>query len=581
MHLSSSSAAGIRFLTSVREGRGLNRSAREAGIGKETGYRWLREAYVAHRRGGKSIAETEEVMGLASAKSIGWEAEVTAGPGRHHLRVAVEAEARFWAVYDAGTGADAAASAAGVGRSTGYRWLDRRFCELRAAGFTVKGAQRLLRLTDQVTARTERQRAAAKLGERQAAAAAHEEALRSSRQYADRTADVLSKRQQQRAELVDTYWQLMRSGETNTSACKVLGMSRRSGTTIRRAHQYQTRVLVPRVVWSGRYLDVRERLQIADLLRLGFSLRRIAAELGRHPSTIKRELDRHRSPEGRYLPRTADHDARQQRTRPRARKLTANITLRRLVQRKLNRCWSPDEVCGWLRKTYPDDWSMRLCPETIYRKLLLRDNTTLHKRYCLKLRTGRRIRKSRWLTRTGHGPTIANKTMIDQRPASAETKLEAGHWEGDMIIGVGSASAMVTLRERTTQYGVIVNLPHDHTAASVNAAVTGAFTAMPAHMKRTLTWDQGVEMARHQDLTAATGVRIFFAERSSPWQRGANENYNGLVRQYFPKGTNLAVHSPAHVAYVTAELNERPRKGLGYDTPAFRFAKETASTPTR
>jgi IS30 family transposase len=141
-------------------------------------------------------------------------------------------------------------------------------------------------------------------------------------------------------------------------------MSRRSGTTIRRAHQYQTRVRAPRVVWSSRYLDIRERLQIADLLRLGFSVRRIAAELGRHPSTIKRELDRHRSAEGRYLPRTADHDARQQRARPRAGKLTANIALRRLVQRKLNRCWSPDEVCGWLRKTYPDDPSMRLCPET-------------------------------------------------------------------------------------------------------------------------------------------------------------------------------------------------------------------------
>lgn len=581
MHLSSSSAAGVRFFTSVREGRGLKRSAREAGIGKETGYRWLCEAYVAHRRGGKSIAETEAVMGFASAKSIAWEAEVAAGPGRHHLRVAVDTEARFWAVYDAGTGADAAASAAGVGRSTACRWLDRRFFELRAAGMTVKGAQRLLRLTDQVAARAERQRAAAKLRERRAAAAAHEEALRSSRQYADRAAGVLSKKQQQRAELVDTYWQLMRSGETNTSACRVLGMSRRSGTTIRRAHQYQTRVRVPGVVWSGRYLDVRERLQIADLLRLGFSLRRIAAELGRHPSTIKRELDRHRSPDGRYLPRTADHDARQQRARPRAGKLAVNITLRRLVQRKLNRCWSPDEVCGWLRKTYPDDLSMRLCPETIYRELLLRDSTTLHKRYCLKLRTGRRIRKSRWLTRTGHGPTIANKTMIDQRPASAETKLEAGHWEGDLIIGVGSASAMVTLRERTTQYGVIVNLPHDHTAASVNAAVTGAFTAMPAHMKRTLTWDQGVEMARHQDLTAATGVRIFFAERSSPWQRGANENYNGLVRQYFPKGSNLASHSEAHVNHVMRELNERPRKGLGYDTPAARFAKEAASTPTR
>jgi transposase, IS30 family len=149
-------------------------------------------------------------------------------------------------------------------------------------------------LSDQVMARAERQRAAAQLGERQAAMAAHEEALRSSRRYADHTG-VRSTKQQQRAELVDTYWQLMRSGETNTSACRVLGMSRRSGTTIRRAHQYQTRARVPRVVWSGRYLDVRERLQIADLLRLGCSLRRIAAELGRHPSTIKRELDRHRS----------------------------------------------------------------------------------------------------------------------------------------------------------------------------------------------------------------------------------------------------------------------------------------------
>src|SRR5215207_7527241 len=229
MHLSSSSAAGVRFLTSVREGRGLSRSAREAGIGKETGYRWLREAYVAHRRGGKSIAETEAVMGLASAKSIAWETEAAAGPGRHHLRVAVDTEARFWAVYDAGTGTDAAASAAGVGRSSGYRWLDRRFRELRAAGFTVKGAQRLLRLTDQVTARAERQRAAAKLGERQAAAAAHEEALRSSRQYADRTVVLSKKQQQQRAELQALVLVSPDLISCQYVSTRVLGMSRRSG----------------------------------------------------------------------------------------------------------------------------------------------------------------------------------------------------------------------------------------------------------------------------------------------------------------------------------------------------------------
>ena len=181
--------------------------------------------------------------------------------------------------------------------------------------------------------------------------AAHEQALRSSRQYADRTV-VLSKKQQQRAELVDTYWQLMRSGETNTNACRVLGMSRRSGTTIRQAHHYQTRpgaasgVVGPLPRCPGTVADRRPA-------PVGLSVRRIAAELGRHPSTIKRELDRHRPAEGRYLPRTADHDARQQRARPRAGKLAANITLRRLVQRKLNRCWSPDEVCGWLRKTSP------------------------------------------------------------------------------------------------------------------------------------------------------------------------------------------------------------------------------------
>ena len=138
---------------------------------------------------------------------------------------------------------------------------------------------------------------------------------------------------------------------------------------------------------------------------------------------------------------------------------------------------------------------------------------------------------------------------------------------------------MVTLRERTPHYGIIVNLPHDHTALSVNIAVCEAFANLPAHMKRTLTWDQGVEMAKHQDLTTASGVPIYFAERSSPWQRGANENFNGLARQYFPKGTDLAVHAAAHVAHVTAELNNRPRKGLGYDTPAFRFAAEITHRP--
>jgi IS30 family transposase len=183
-----------------------------------------------------------------------------------------------------------------------------------------------------------------------------------------------------------------------------------------------------------------------------------------------------------------------------------------VVQRKLNRSWSPDEISGWLRLRHPEDGAMQLCPKTIYRALLVPGGQGLHKRYCRRLRTGRRIRKSRWLTRSGHGAVVRNMTMIDERPDEVETKQQAGHWEGDLIVGIGSASAMMTLRERKTQYGIIVNLPVDHTAATVNAAATAAFATMPVHMKRTLTWDQGLEMARHQDLADAAGVKIFFAE---------------------------------------------------------------------
>jgi transposase, IS30 family len=371
----------------------------------------------------------------------------------------------------------------------------------------------------------------------------------------------------------------MRSGLTNTAACTILGVTRRTGGRIRARYRQQTAPPSRPVTPSGRYLSLRERLQIADLLRLNYPMRRIAVELGRSPSTIKRELDRHRDEQGRYLPQSADHTARVQRRRPRQHKLIASPALRTLVQRKLNRCWSPDEISGWLRRTYPHDTSMWLCPETIYRALLVPGGKGLHKRYCRRLRTGRRIRKSRWLTRSGHGATVQNKTMIDKRPAEVETREQAGHWEGDLILGARCASAMMTLRERKTQYGIVINLPVDHTAETVNAAAIQVFAPLPPHMKRTLTWDQGVEMAQHHDLATATGVDIYFAERCSPWQRGANENYNGLLRQYFPKGTDLSVHTDVHVATVMRELNTRPRKTLGYDTPASRFRIEIRNPP--
>ncbi|MDN4609608.1 IS30 family transposase [Arthrobacter sp. IIF3SC--B10] len=343
-------------------------------------------------------------------------------------------------------------------------------------------------------------------------------------------------------------------------------------------NQRAARPRVSRKPASGRYLCLRERLQMADLLRLGCSLRAIGRELGRHASTIKRELDRHRDSKGRYLPRVADHDARQQRRRPRERKLRASQRLRSLVQAKLASRWSPEQICGWLAQSFPAEPGLRLCPETIYQALLFHDDGGLRSDGKPRLRTGRKIRKHRWRTGPGHGPVVKNMTMISERPAVVEARTEAGHWEGDLIVGAGSVSAMVTLRERKTHYGIIINLPHGHTAALTNQAIITAFSDIPAHLKRTITWDQGVEMARHQELAAATGVRIFFAERSSPWQRGANENFNGLARQYFPKGTDLSIHSDDHVREVCGELNTRPRKSLGYLTPVANFHAERRVT---
>jgi IS30 family transposase len=581
MYLRSTSAAGVRFLAAIKEGRGLKRSAREAGVSKTIGYRWLRERYLGLRREGNSVVEATAELGFTTAKMLAWEADVTRDTDRHHLRVDVRAEDAFWVAFDRGQRMDLAAAVAGVSRSTGYRWIIKRFDRLRQDGLTVRACQERLRLTDSAAEVCERRRVARVQVTAKETRAAQHEAVVSSNRYADQASGALpSRAEKRRAERAVKYWQLMREGFSNAEACRLLGMHRRTGTGLRQAAHFQIPSLRIPPATTGRYLEARERLQIADLLRLGHSMRAIAAALGRHPSTIKRELDRHRDIEGRYLPRTADHDARAQRGRPKVHKLVINTKLRTMVQRKLNRCWSPEEICGWMKKTYPEDLTMRLCPETIYRALLLRENHGLHKRFASKLRTGRRIRKTRWRNRVGQGSRIRNMTMIDQRPAEVETRLEAGHWEGDLIIGIGSLSAMMTLRERKTHFGIIVNLPIDHTAASVNAAAITAFAALPRHLKRTLTWDQGVEMAAHQDFTTATGIPVFFCEPHSPWQRGANENFNGLARQYFPKGTNLALHSRAHVTHVMRELNQRPRKTLDYDTPQNRFKAER-DTPKR
>lgn len=572
MVLSASSHAAGVFLAAIGEGHGLKPSARMAGIDKEVGYRFLRARYLELRRGGLSTAAAIDAIGFTSSRVPEWESAVAHDHGRHHLQVELARETAFWAAFDTGVELIGAAAVAGVSRSTGYRWLQRRFHRLRDDGVSAARCAIRLRLASFSVAGLESERQQRMVRERNALSSALDEARYLSEARVDAELAV-SEVARQRRERVDRYWQLMREGFSNAAACRLLGMPPRTGTTIRQKHNFQIPSLTAPQM-TARYLSVRERMQIADLLRLGCSMRQIATRLGRHASTVSRELRRHRDANGNYLPRTADHDARRQRARPKTPMLAKNVPLRQLVQRKLNRCWSPEEISGWLKKTYPHDTTMRVCHETIYRALLLRQEAGLHKRYALKLRTGRRIRKTRWRTRTGHGSRIRNMVMIDKRPAEVETKLTAGHWEGDLIVGVGSVSAMVTLRERKTQYGMVINLPDDHTAASVTTAVIGAFANLPSHLKRTLTWDQGVEMARHEAVTAATGMTVYFAERASPWQRGANENFNGLLRQYFPKGTDLSRYSSAHVSSVVKEINHRPRKLLGYDTPARRLRIE-------
>lgn len=575
MYLSQSSPATVRLLAAVKSGESIRKSARVAGIVPAVGYRLLRDRYLQLRRAGFSPEPAVAEMGIRSSKVAEWEAQVEHVRMRHHRAHPASVEQQFWAEFDSGKSYAAASRAARIPHITGSRWLQRRFDELRAERVSIAHCARRLRLRPHRAEVFEAERLSLIRTRKNEAAAAQRAALATADRHAELTT-ALHGKVKQRRELLARYWQLTREGVTNAEACRILGMTRRAGVSIRRQADRLPPDTTPRR-GPGRYLELRERVLIADLRRLGFSMRAIAQQLGRTPSTVSRELRRHTSSTGVYLPATADHDAHQQRARPKACKL-ANAPLRTLVQRKLNRHWSPEEISGWLRKTHPNNAGMQISHETIYRALLTPKGAGLDKSYAARLRTGRRIRKNRWRhNHVGTGSRIRNMMMIHERPADVEDKTTPGHWEGDLILGTGSASAMITLRERTTQYGIVINLPNDHTSATVNAHIINAFNPLPSHLKRTLTWDQGVEMARHAELTHATGVPVYFAERSSPWQRGANENFNGLLRQYFPKGTDLSHHTPKRVAEVMNELNSRPRKLLDYDTPAARF--DAARTP--
>lgn len=323
-------------------------------------------------------------------------------------------------------------------------------------------------------------------------------------------------------------------------------------------------------VFNARFLSREERYEIARLGGARAGVREIARVLDRDPGTISRELRRNRNPRtGRYEPERAHTLAHQRQRRPKGRKLAGNERLRQWVQERLNVQDSPEQISGRLPVEFPDDPAMRVSHEAIYQAIYLRPVGALRREMRSQLRTGRAARRPRASRTPRPGRRgIIDAVSIHERPEEVEGRLVPGHHEGDLIMGsTTSNSAIGTIVERTTGFLTLVHLPDGHRAEQVATAIAAQVTQLPEAMRKTLTWDRGMEMARHKDLAATTGMKIYFADPYAPYQRGTNENTNGLLRQYFPKGSDLSVHSADELHHVSEILNNRPRKRLGFHTP--------------
>jgi IS30 family transposase len=329
----------------------------------------------------------------------------------------------------------------------------------------------------------------------------------------------------------------------------------------------------PGVTYSDRYLDREERYELARLRDSGLSVRGAAARMGRSPSTISRELARNACPRtGAYQPERAHRLAWERQRRPKPSRLSQHPQLRQAVQHMLDRRYSPEQVSGRLKVEYPDDPAMRASHETIYQSIYLYPRGGLRRELQACLRTGRAARRRRG--RREMRGRILDAVPIAQRPPGAEGRLVPGHHEGDLVMGSkASNSAVGTVVERTTGYLTLLPLPGGHDATSVADAIIEHLSALPPWFARTLTWDRGKELAQHRRITATTGIGVYFADPYAPWQRGTNENTNGLLREYLPKGTDLSAWTPAQLQAIAAELNDRPRKRLSYHTPREAFAK--------
>lgn len=366
---------------------------------------------------------------------------------------------------------------------------------------------------------------------------------------------------------------LTRAGETFATTAAMVGCSTKS---IQR-YLATTGGLKSRIKErSPRRLSLADREELSRGLVAGDSLRVIAGRLRRAPSTISRELAWNGSRDD-YRAWRADSAALERGRRPKPTKLSQDSRLRREVELGLRSWWSPQQIAAELIREYPDDPSMRVSHETIYKTLFVQARGALRKELTACLRTGRTQRRPHMRTEKSGKGRLQNMVMISERPAEVEDRAVPGHWEGDLIIGKGGGSAVGTLVERASRFLMLFRLPNGRSAEQVRVALTRKISRLPAELRRTLTWDQGKEMADHLRFSTDTDMKVYFCDPHSPWQRGSNENTNGLLRQYFPSTTDLSVHSTAHLNAVARQLNGRPRQTLGWMKPAEVFGQSVAS----
>jgi IS30 family transposase len=365
----------------------------------------------------------------------------------------------------------------------------------------------------------------------------------------------------------------LRAGER---VAEVVAWCGASGTTVRRIDAAAT-LACRRVAHSPHRLSFEERERISRGIAAGWSARVIARELGRAPSTVCREI---RAGGGRKWYRAINAERRSARRarRPKATKLSACPRLVAEVERGLLERWSPQQISARLKREFPDDPVMRISHETIYLSLYVQSRGELRRQLTAQLRTGRTARKPQG--RAVRRSQIVDMVNISQRPAEVADRAVPGHWEGDLIIGAHNRSAVATLVERQTRFVMLAHLGNDRTTDQVIAALKAKVGGFPERLVKTLTWDQGIELAAHRQFSIDTGVQVFFCDPRSPWQRGSNENTNGLLRQYLPKGTDLAVHDQAALDRIADQLNGRPRQTLGWMNPGEKMAELLAASPS-